>query len=61
MKQKVGSLEKIKIDKALAKLTKRRLELIKSDLKKGNITTHSNEIQIIQEFFENLYFNNLKN
>jgi hypothetical protein len=59
-------LKKInKIDKPLINLTRRKREktqVIKLEIKKGDITTNTNEIQkIIREYFENLYLNKLKN
>jgi hypothetical protein len=52
--------EKVKIDRPLAKLTKRekRQKLIKLDVKE-DITTVTNEIQrIIRKYFLNVYSNN---
>jgi hypothetical protein len=65
IKQKVGSLKKIsKINKPLAKLTKRRKEktqINKIRHEKEDIVTDTNEIQIIWEYFENLYSSKLEN
>jgi hypothetical protein len=66
MKQKSGSLKKIKmIDKLLAKMTNIRGEktqISKIRNKKGEITTNNIETQgIIRDHFENLYSNKLEN
>jgi MFS superfamily sulfate permease-like transporter len=54
-----------KIERALAKLTKRRKEKIQISKirdEKGDITIGNNEIQkIIWEYFENLYLSKLEN
>jgi hypothetical protein len=61
MKQKADSLEKI--NKPLAKLTKRRkkTQINKIRDEKGNITADINEIQMIREYFKNLYSCKLEN
>jgi hypothetical protein len=66
MKQKNWFFEKInKIDKPLAKMTKRRRErpkLIKLEMNKRDIRTDTKEIHMIKrEYFENLYSNKLEN
>jgi uncharacterized membrane protein YvbJ len=63
-KQSVGFFENInKISKPSAKVTKRRKEKTQINIKdeKGYITTDTNEIQIIWEYFVNLYCTKLEN
>jgi glutamyl-tRNA reductase len=46
----------------MTKQRRQRPRLIKSETKKGDITTNNNGIQrIIREYFENLYSNKLEN
>jgi hypothetical protein len=66
MKRKAGSLKKInKIDRPLAKLPKTRREITQiSKIRnaKGEITTNTTEIlEIIRDYFENLYSNKFEN
>jgi hypothetical protein len=51
-----------KINKPLAKLTKRKREITHRNRdEKADTTKHTNDIQKIKEYFENLYFNRLEN
>jgi hypothetical protein len=65
MKQKAGSLKKInKNDSPLATLTKMKREktqISKIRNARGEITTNTMEVQIIRDYFENLYSNKFEN
>jgi hypothetical protein len=62
MKQKVGSLKRLRKLTNMTKQRREKTQINKSRDEKRDITTNSNKIfRIIREYFENLYSSKLEN